>query len=337
MNYFHHTLPVGTGLLAVDFFFMMSGFVIAMNYDDRLLNKGMSFGEFFRRRLLRLYPAFLIGASIGALDAGISLALGSERESWSEFACQLLFMILMLPDPFFLIATSPFPMNPPAWSLSVEFWGNLVYACCAVRLGSRMLVATVLLAFVVYGLGISIEGSHELGVKYSDWNYIFGMPRFWFSFGVGVLIWRLRNHLPTFGVMSWPLIGIAMLFPILPNIIWLRTFWIVVLFPACIISALSLHVGSRMQGICVIFGMVSYPVYIIHFPILRLVSKVGARIAGPQAWTSPVVGAIAILVILVATVVTTFVLEPWVSKVMRKVLNRGNRSSMPNQNSGKIL
>ena len=57
INVFNH------GYLAVDFFFMLSGFVISYAYDDRW-NK-MSMGDFFKRRLVRLHPMIVMGAIIG--------------------------------------------------------------------------------------------------------------------------------------------------------------------------------------------------------------------------------------------------------------------------------
>src|SRR5574344_3063257 len=49
------------GYLAVDFFFILSGFVISYAYDDRIL-KTMTLKNFFKRRLIRLHPMVVLGA-----------------------------------------------------------------------------------------------------------------------------------------------------------------------------------------------------------------------------------------------------------------------------------
>src|SRR5437868_11683636 len=60
----HLDMNINHGYLAVDFFFLLSGFVIGYAYDDRW-NK-MSVGDFFRRRLIRLQPMVIVGMMIGA-------------------------------------------------------------------------------------------------------------------------------------------------------------------------------------------------------------------------------------------------------------------------------
>ena len=59
----HLDQRINHGYLAVDFFFILSGFVIGYAYDDRW--KKMTVTEFLKRRLIRLHPMVVIGAVIG--------------------------------------------------------------------------------------------------------------------------------------------------------------------------------------------------------------------------------------------------------------------------------
>ena len=61
----HLAQIINHGYLAVDFFFMLSGFVIGYAYDDRW--NRMSIGTFFKRRVIRLHPMVIMGSIIGAL------------------------------------------------------------------------------------------------------------------------------------------------------------------------------------------------------------------------------------------------------------------------------
>jgi peptidoglycan/LPS O-acetylase OafA/YrhL len=61
----HTKLMINHGYLAVDFFFLLSGFVIAHAYDDRW-NK-MTIGQFFKRRLIRLHPLIIAGMTLGGI------------------------------------------------------------------------------------------------------------------------------------------------------------------------------------------------------------------------------------------------------------------------------
>ena len=66
-TYFHMApdQPINHGYLAVDFFFVLSGFVIGYAYDDRW--DKMSLGNFFKRRLIRLHPMLMFGTLFGAM------------------------------------------------------------------------------------------------------------------------------------------------------------------------------------------------------------------------------------------------------------------------------
>ena len=62
----HLDQRINHGYLAVDFFFILSGFVIGYAYDDRWKKK-MSVKDFLKRRLIRLHPMVVMGAVIGAV------------------------------------------------------------------------------------------------------------------------------------------------------------------------------------------------------------------------------------------------------------------------------
>ena len=119
------------GYLAVDFFFVLSGFVIGYAYDDRW--NCMSLKGFFKRRLVRLHPMVIMGSLIGALffyfgSAAFPMIAGVQ---WWEVLLICLLGCTMLPAlPSWDIRgwgeTSP--LNGPAWSLLYEYIANILYA-----------------------------------------------------------------------------------------------------------------------------------------------------------------------------------------------------------------
>ena len=121
------------GYLAVDFFFILSGFVVGYAYDDRW--RKMSVGDFFRRRLIRLQPMVVMGALLGALTFFIA-----GREMWNGSTVPLSLVMLALLLHMFLIPALPgaavevrgngemFPLNGPSWSLFFEYIGNILLA-----------------------------------------------------------------------------------------------------------------------------------------------------------------------------------------------------------------
>lgn len=123
---------INHGYLAVDFFFILSGFVISYAYDDRL-GKTMSLGNFFKRRLIRLHPMIVMGAVIGALTFCIQ---GSVQWDGTKIATSMV-MLALLCAMFFIPAVpgvryevrgngEMFPLNGPSWSLFFEYIGNIL-------------------------------------------------------------------------------------------------------------------------------------------------------------------------------------------------------------------
>ena len=124
---------INHGYLAVDFFFILSGFVIGYAYDDRL-GKSMSLGNFFKRRLIRLHPMIVMGAVLGVI---FYLLQGSVQ--WDGTHISLSLVMLALLCAMFFIPAAPgacydirgngemFPLNGPSWSLFFEYIGNILY------------------------------------------------------------------------------------------------------------------------------------------------------------------------------------------------------------------
>src|SRR5271163_1444656 len=107
--------------LAVDFFFGLSGFVVAYAYDDRWTR--MSTFQFFRIRLIRLHPLVLVGATLGLLGYLLDpFSKMTNRGPLSAVLLAYLTSLLLLPSP--PIAgrhNESQALNGPAWSLMQEY------------------------------------------------------------------------------------------------------------------------------------------------------------------------------------------------------------------------
>src|SRR5690606_32788508 len=187
------------GYLAVDFFFILSGFVIGYAYDDRW--KTMKAKDFIKRRLIRLHPMVIMGAILGAITFYIQ---GSVKWDGSKVSLSMLMLALLM--NLFLIPAAPgsgsevrgngemYPLNGPSWSLFFEYIGNILYALFIRRLSAKALGVLVLLA----GIGLAsfaifnFSGYGHLGVGWTmaGHNLIGGFLRLLFSFSAGVLMSR---------------------------------------------------------------------------------------------------------------------------------------------------
>jgi peptidoglycan/LPS O-acetylase OafA/YrhL len=134
---------INHGYLAVDFFFVLSGFVIAYAYDDRWGR--MSQWSFYKRRLIRLQPMVVMGSIIGAVLLGfqhysIYPKLASAT-TWQVVAVMLVgFTMIPLPKSLDIRGwDETYPLNGPGWSLFYEYCANILYAVGLRKLSNRWL------------------------------------------------------------------------------------------------------------------------------------------------------------------------------------------------------
>ena len=120
------------GYLAVDFFFVLSGFVIGYAYDGRWANHRMTSGRFMLRRIIRLQPMVVLGAVLGLaayIIGGCQRWDGAAVSAW-PMAVAFILAILVLPvfpgtDADVRGNNEMFPLNGPEWSLFFEYIGSL--------------------------------------------------------------------------------------------------------------------------------------------------------------------------------------------------------------------
>jgi peptidoglycan/LPS O-acetylase OafA/YrhL len=274
---FKHSLDFPNSFLAVDFFFCLSGFVIAFSYEQRLRDH-LNFRDFMVVRLTRLYPLFALGLAIGIVRA-IFLAHLVSRIHWPAFLSLIGISAALIPNFFFPAASILlFPLDHPAWSLFYELIANAVYAVILRRHIARIGLPLVCLASLVALIAITIwHSSLDFhGAMPDSW---IGLPRVGFSFIAGVLLFHLlkrqgENRLS--GPVSWisGAIAVALLFAALTaTSAWTRTgpyqaSAIILLFPALVYFGARCTLPAALNHICAALGDASYPLYIIHAPLM---------------------------------------------------------------------
>jgi len=261
--------------LAVDFFFALSGFVIAYSYDRRL-SAGMTDDEFLKRRLIRLYPLFALGLVLGLVVTLLGQALGNGNNNGPalvQFATALVF--LPFPAEFAMTGAeeSAAPLNGPYWSLILEIHMNVIFAIFFRWLGMSVLSIVVAL----FGLGIVAIAWSEatLETGYLTKTFHFGIVRIGFSFLAGVLICRLRHRLRV-PKLHWmavlALVAGVLLFPTPESIRWIYdSVCVLVIFPLLILAGTqSQPRDARLITLFVWIGGASYALYALHFPIVMI-------------------------------------------------------------------
>ena len=295
---------INHGYLAVDFFFVLSGFVIGYAYDDRW--DRMTTWGFFKRRLTRLHPMVIMGTLIGAAlfffqDAGMFPNI-MQTPLWKFLLC-LVMGILMIPcgSSLDIRGWGEFnSFNGPNWSLTLEYCDNILYAFVFRHLPKAALaVLCACCAFFTLDLtlGWDVFGLFPDGPQYNvigGWSlnaqqmYI-GFTRLLYPFLCGLLISSIlpghrseNNHsgspihlkggfwwcsLALVIIMAMPCIGGKQGIPdgIFQAVCILAVFPLIVLAGA---GSVTTHRWSTM--VCKWLGDISYPVYITHYPLIYM-------------------------------------------------------------------
>ena len=286
---------INHGYLAVDFFFVLSGFVIGYAYDDRW-DKMTTWG-FFKRRLVRLQPMLVIGAVIGLLfylfgDQPM-FRLIAETPGWKLALVFVLgcFMIPVRPSMDVRGWDESFPINGPQWTLFFEYIANILYALVFRHLpkwGLAICVAVFAfftldftLGWDVLGIAPAYQGRVIGGWSVTVEQFYVGFTRLLYPFFCGLLISRIGKFIKVNGGFWWCSLILAIIL-IMPRIgapteqgfifngIY-EAVCILLIFPLLVMMGAGSQIkGVKSLKICKFFGDLSYPLYITHYPLIYM-------------------------------------------------------------------
>jgi peptidoglycan/LPS O-acetylase OafA/YrhL len=274
---------INHGYLAVDFFFLLSGFVVAYAYDDRW--NRMTQWDFYKRRLIRLQPMLIMGTLIGAalfyFQGGAAFPLINGTPVWK----MLLVMVIgctLIPIPISMDIRGwqeMHPLNGPAWSLFFEYVANILYAVVFRRFSKTLLAifvlifAGLLVNYLVWGPQGDLIGGWSLNA--SGLNV--GLTRLLYPFFAGVLLCRFGKLIHVKGAF-WLCSALIIIVFSVPRLggadhLWINglyeAFAVIVIFPLIVAIGAGGHIKSaRSARICKFLGDTSYPLYITHYALI---------------------------------------------------------------------
>ena len=317
---------INHGYLAVDFFFVLSGFVMGYAYNDRW-DKMTTWG-FFKRRLVRLHPMVVMGTICGLCLYFFGQCPQFGLEGYADGGKLLLAFLCAL----FMIPVGARldvrgwgemePLNGPQWSLTYEYVANILYAFVLRKLPNYLLaILTAAAAFCTLDVclnfnvfGLLTEGrARAIYTVVGGWSltpeqiYI-AFTRLLYPFLVGLLLSRIGKKITVKGGFWWCSLLLVVMFSIPcvggPNNI-LNGFY----NAGCILFVLPLVVmmgaGSQIKGeksakICTFLGDLSYPLYITHYPVLYMQMNWG--------WNNPDAPLYAHIVVAVSSLIISLAL-----------------------------
>jgi peptidoglycan/LPS O-acetylase OafA/YrhL len=274
---------INHGYLAVDFFFLLSGFVISYAYDDRWSK--MTQWDFYKRRLVRLQPMVVMGSIVGAalfyFQKSTAFPLIADTPPWKV----LLTMVIgatLIPVPISMDIRGwqeMHPLNGPGWSLFFEYLANILYATLFRRFSKLLLAIFVTLAACLLTgyLLLGPKGDLIGGWSINSEQLFIGFTRVLFPFTAGLLLCRMNKLIRIKGAFWWCAILIILVLSI-PRIggeqhLWMNglyeAFIVILVFPLIVSIGAGGHIKHpRSARFCKFLGDISYPLYITHYPLI---------------------------------------------------------------------
>lgn len=292
-----------SGYLAVDLFFLLSGFVIASAYDKRLAD-GMSVLAFLKVRLIRLYPLYLMGFAIGLVRMLIQFKIGATPPPAGPFALGSLLEFFLIPTPMTMgwSYDTLFYLNPPAWSLFFEIGINLLFAWLHPHLTRRTLNVLI---FIMGALLIWVAlhaGSLEIG---NFWrSLLLSFPRVAFPFLVGIWLHRASLQLPVLGNSSgWcTMLAVVLVLTLNPGQQWRAAYdlaMVILVFPTLLLISSATVLSGISKRFASITGEMSYAIYIVHMPTFGVILAV-LRHAAPSLQSNALSGPVFVSLVAIA-------------------------------------
>lgn len=277
--YLFGPIAVPESFLAVDLFYLVSGFVVANAYRDRLAAGGFVW-TFVKTRLIRLYPLYACGMILGVAAALVSI-LTDPAGWWTPTKLLTAIVTGLFMVPFFPgLPANGSSLDGPTWTLLPELVANFAYAVWVRALNAATLVAIIL----VCGAGVVLAVIHygTLDVGFGPTQLWAALARVGFSFFTGVLLYRWFGQAHQRNIVaSWALIVILIVILAwnpADNVKPVYELAVVLLgFPLLLILAGRFEPGPISGRLFSFTGLISYGIYIIHQPVGNLVHFVLGR------------------------------------------------------------
>ncbi|GAB2700657.1 acyltransferase [Mucilaginibacter koreensis] len=279
----HLDLMINHGYLAVDFFFLLSGFVIGYAYDDRW--NQLTVGGFFKRRLARLQPMVVMGMLVGAalfyFQGSVAFPGILQVPVWQLLLVMLVgFTLFPLPVSADIRGWHEMhPLDGPGWSLFYEYVANILYALVVRRFSKTALSVLVLIsgAALIHYTVTAPTGDVVGGWSLDAEGIRTGLTRLMFPFFAGLLLSRTVKLTAIPNAFAWCslLLLVALAMPRIGGAehLWANGLYealtIILVFPLIVYLGASGQVkGKAATKVCRFLGDISYPIYITHYSFI---------------------------------------------------------------------
>jgi peptidoglycan/LPS O-acetylase OafA/YrhL len=262
--------PMHHGYLAVDFFYLLSGFVVGYAYDDRWGR--MTLKDFFKIRLIRLHPMVILSVAIGAIAFWFD-PFQTGSVGLGKLLLTMLIGFTLLPSPDVRGWRETHSLNGPCWSLLQEYIANIIYGI----FGRKMTKPVLWIIVILSGIALTATAvwNGHLGTGWSYETFWIATVRMMFPFFAGLLLYRTGKliRIPMAYIVCSLVLAVMFFIPYSSFNGWYEAACIIIVFPIVVAAGAGGEIKGRWARICNFSGAISYPIYIIHYPFIYIYTE----------------------------------------------------------------
>ncbi|HVW95453.1 MAG TPA: acyltransferase [Mucilaginibacter sp.] len=313
--------PMHHGYLAVDFFYLLSGFVVGYAYDDRWA-KGMTIKEFFKIRLIRLHPLVILGVIIGAIGFWFDpYTNGAAHTSILKLIGVMLISFTLLPSPDIRGWNETHCLDGPCWSLLQEYIANFIYAI----IGRKATKPVLWVIITISGIALVLTANwhHDLGTGWGYDTFWIAVVRMMFPFFAGLLLFRTGKliRIPMAYTVCSLILIVLFFMPTFSFNGYYEAACVIIAFPIVVAAGAGGQISGRWAKLCKFSGDISYPIYILHYPFIYIYTAWVATQKPAPAQIIPVACGLFVFFIILAFLALKLYDEPvraWLKKTYLK-------------------
>lgn len=298
---------VSKGYLGVDFFFILSGFILTHVYISRWRSGRFKYGQFLWSRFSRVYPVHLVMLVVSVAGYLAAEKIGFENLGGMRWN-HLPWHALLLHSWGF---TDGYAWNSPSWSVSAEAFAYLIFPLFLFVLPINRVKSTVLLATSWMIAAWLIM--QACGLNLTELTYNFGIIRILFEFTLGVSMYILYERAdirPKIAAMLATVMFLSFLFVVVvrgPDLISLFLFALIILFLG--IRARCTQPSLLRSRPLIYLGTISYSTYMVHIFVLLMMKPILVRIFPETQWGGLIGVTATLLVIYVGSILLYHLIE----------------------------